>query len=308
MLIGQSPQIQAVRKLIREIAKTDENTLIIGDVGVGKKLAAREIHRRSRQKNRPFVILNCTAIGDTIMDADLFGEKTDAPGAVERKLGLVEQANRGILYMENIDELNPEYQLKFTSMFKENKFRKSGEEAFVAIDIRVIASTTNERINEKEDFRKDLLSILTPFIMNIPPLKKRKQDIPLLFNHFLEEYCGASGRGIPPVPTEIFDSIMAYDWNVNVLELQNTVRNLVLMSPEGRLSIEYLPFEIKKHPFEFLEGRDLNDAVAEVERYLIGRTLRKFAGNQTKAAKALNISEAALRYKMKKFGLSKKIY
>lgn len=308
MLIGQSPQIMATKRLIREIAKTDENCLIIGEIGSGKKFISEEIRKRSKQKNRPLVVLNCTAVGDTITEADLFGEKIEGPRGIERKLGLLEQAKRGIFYMDNVDDLQPEYQQKFVNILKEKKYNKAGEKIFTPVDFRVFAATTDTNITKKDNFRKDLLVLLNTFSINIPPLGKRKQDIPYLFTHFLEQYCEESDREVPPVPAEIFESLMEYDWLGNVSELQNTVRNLVLMSPEGRLSIEYLPFEIKKHPFEFLEGRDLPDAVHEVERYLIRKSLRRFAGNQTKAARSLNVSEAALRYKMKRYGMSKKAY
>lgn len=308
MLIGQSPQITTTKKLIREISKTNENALILGEVGSGKELVAHEIHIRGKQKNRPFVVLNCTAVGDTITEADLFGEKIEGPKGVERKIGLLEQAKKGILYMENVDELTPEFQQKFVNILKEKKFRKTGEKGFIDVDFRIIAAASDENFSKKEDFRKDLMSILNTFIIQIPPLRKRRQDIPYLFTHFLEQYSRETNREVPPIPAELFESLIEYDWRGNVFELQNTVRNLVLMSPEGELSVEYLPFEIKKHPFEFLEGRDLPGAVSEVELYMIRKSLRRFAGNQTKAARSLNVSEAALRYKMKKYGLSKKAF
>jgi len=308
MFMGQSPKIMTIKRMMREIAKTNENALIIGEIGTGRKHIAKEIHRRSRQKNKPFVILNCSAVGDMITDADLYGEKIEGARGVERKIGLLEQAKQGILYLENVNELQPEYQQQFVNILKEKKFRKSEEHTFVAVDFRVFAATSDERIAKSDGFRQDFLSLLNTFTISIPPLRQRKQDIPFLFNHFLEKYCQEFSREIPPVPAELFESLMEYEWSGNVFELKNAVKNLVLMSPEGKLSIEYLPFEIKKHPFEFLEGRDLPEAVSEVEKYIIKKSLRRFAGNQTKAARVLNVSEAALRYKMKKYGLSRKAF
>ena len=127
MLIGQSPQIITAKKLIREISRTEENALLVGEVGAGKKYVAQEIHRRSKQKNKPFVILKCTAVGDTITETDLLGEKLEGTKGVERKIGLLEQAKRGILYLENVDELLPEYQQKFVNILKEKRFPKPGE-------------------------------------------------------------------------------------------------------------------------------------------------------------------------------------
>ncbi len=308
MIIGQSPQAMKIKKMIREISKSDDNALIIGDEGSGKKFVAQAIHQQSRHKNRPFIILNCTAVGDTITDADLFGEKIEGPIGVERRIGILEQAKKGLLYLENVHELKSDFQLKLLNILKEKKFQKIGEKTFIEANFRIIASTTDENLSKKDTFRKDLLSMLNTFTLIIPPLKKRKQDIPYLFTHFLQEYCAEFGHEIPPVPAELFESLMEYEWPGNVLELRNGVRNLVLMSPEGTLSIEYLPFEVKRHPFEILDDHELPDAVGEIEKYLIRKSLRRFAGNQSKAAHVLNISEAALRYKMKKYGLTRKAF
>ena len=308
MLTGQSPQILAIRRMIREIAKTDENVLLIGEVGCGKKYIAKEIQQRSRQRGKPFIVVNCTALGDTITDSDLFGERIDAPRGVERKLGFLEQAHRGILYLENIDELPLEYQQKIFNILTEKRFRREGEEHFTDLELRVFGASADEGLLKNDQLRKDLIALISAFSIQIPSLRKRKQDIPILFTHFLETFCTEMNRDIPSIPADIFESLIEYDWRGNVRELEGTVRNLLLMSPEGSLSVEYLPFEVKKHPFQFLEEKDLPEAVSEVETYLIRKTLQKFAGNQTKAANALNVSEAALRYKMKKYGFSKKMF
>ena len=308
MLIGQSPQIVKARKMIREVAHTDENVLIIGEAGTGKKHVAQEIHRRSKQKSKPFVVLNASAIGDTITETNLYGETNEGPRGVERKIGLLEQAKRGILYLETVEEMAPEFQQQFFNILKERKFQKPREKDFIEADFRVFAATTDhlsEQVNNGT-FRKDLFNLLNTFVIHVPPLNERKQDIPYLFTHFLEAYCQEFQQETPPIPPDLFESLMEYKWPGNVFELKNCVRNLILMSPQGELSLEYLPFEIKKHPFEFLENRHLPDAMAEVEKYLIKKALSKFAGNQTKAAHALDVSEAALRYKMKKYGFLRK--
>lgn len=308
MLIGQSPEIMKTKRVIRQIAKTNDNALIIGEFGSGRKFSAHEIHKRSKQKNRPFVVVNCTAVGDTVSDGDLFGAFHEGEKGVERTVGIFEQAKKGILYLENVDELRPEYQQRFMNIFKEGKFKKLGEDKYIEADFRIFASATSEKNLTADKFRPDLLNFIDKFKLYIPALRNRKQDIPGLFATFLQEYCDELNNELPPVPSEIFESLMEYEWRGNIYELKNTVRNLVLMSPDGQLSVEYLPFEIKKHPFEFLGESDLPDAVGEVEKYLIKKSLRRFAGNQSKAAKILNVSEAALRYKMKKYGLSRKSF
>ena len=307
MFVGQSPQSSRIKKLIREIAKTDDHVLLIGELGTGKKHAAMEMHKRSKQKNRPFVTLNCTAAGDTLLEGDIFGEISQGEMGVERKIGILEQANKGILYLENVQDLSDEFQQKLLNIIKEGRFQRLGETHFTPVFLRVFAATTHPELSET-GFRPDLLSLLSSFVIQIPPLNERKQDIPFLFTHFLKIYCEEYQREIPAVPAELFESMMEYDWRGNVSELKNAVRNLVLMSPEGTLSVEYLPFEVKRHPFESLVGKELPDALSEVEGYLIKRALHRFAGNQTKAAHALNVSEAALRYKMKKYGLTKKAF
>ena len=308
MLIGQSPQIITLRRFIRQIAGEEQNVFITGETGTGRKTVAREIHSRSARNKDPFIILNCPALGDTILDSDLFGVTTESKTAVERKLGFLEQAGSGALYLENVDETVSEYQLKLFNVLKEKRFRRLGSETFIPIDFRVYSSASDPHMIKNRSFRRDLLMILNPYTLALPPLRKRKQDIPLLFSAFLKHFCEANGKPVPPVPGEVFESLIEYDWYGNVQELVQTVRNLVLMSPESQLSVEYLPFEIKKHPFDFLENRNLSEAVTEVEMYLIRRALQRFSGNQTRAAHALNVSEAALRYKMKKYGLSKTMF
>lgn len=308
MLVGQSPQIMKIKKMIREIAKSDSNALITGEDGSGKQLVAEEIQQRSKQKNKPFVSINCTALGDTITETDLYGEKVEGEHGIERKIGLLEQAKKGIVYLKNFDEMKPEFQQIFFNMLHEGKFRLPDKNQFGNVEFRTIAATTDGQIMKKETIRRDLLSLVSQFSIHIPPLRDRKQDIQNLFDYFLNQYCEEFNREKPSISVNLYESIIGYEWRGNVGELKNAVRNLVVMSPEGELSVEYLPFEVKRHPYKGLEGRDLPDAISEVERYLINQCLRKSAGNQTKAARALNISEAALRYKMKKYGLSKKLY
>ena len=182
------------------------------------------------------------------------------------------------------------------------------EKSVIDTDFRVYSSAMNPRIINNTAFRKDLLMVLNTYYLSLPPLRYRKQDIPDLFTHYLKTLCEENKKSIPPVPAEIFESLIQYDWHGNVQELIQSVRHLVMMSPEGKLCVEYLPFEIKKHPFEVLENRDLSEAVTEVEMYLIRKSLHRFSGNQTRAAQALNVSEAALRYKMRKYGILKTMF
>jgi len=217
----------------------------------------------------------------------------------------LEEANGGTLLLESIEDLSSEYQQRFLVVLQEKKLPKKGEELPVEVNFRTIA-TAEKNLEEKVsrgEFRRDLFALLSDVRFEIPPLRQRLQDVPYLFEYFLTRYCEESNRPLPVVPSDLFESLMDYDWKGNVRELRQCVRNVALMSPPGQLSLDYLPFQLKKHPLEYFIGKTLEDATTDVEIYLIKKALAQFRGNQTQAAKSLNVSEATLRYKMKKYGL-----
>jgi len=308
MIIGHNPEIMKIKKIVRDISLTDTNLLIIGQNGTGKEYIAREIHKRSKRRNRPFISLCCRDVGLTINDIDLYGSIAEEDNEIKRTIGLFEKVKGGTLYLDHLHELPAYYQKQFISIFTQKRFQKIGDSLYSQADFRIIGSTSDTQISTKKEFRNDLYSFISNVVITVPPLSQRKQDIPLLLYHFIKVFSKETECKLPSVSTMIFESLMEYSWPGNVSELKNTVKNLILMSPDEELSTEYLPFEIKKHPLEFLDKYKLKDAVAEVEYYLIKKNLQRFAGNQSKAARALNISEAAFRYKMKKFGLSKDNY
>ncbi|MCG8605839.1 sigma 54-interacting transcriptional regulator [bacterium] len=303
--IGSSPQAKRIRRAIKKFSKVNNNILIIGDTGTGKKLVASQIHTLGRRKNRPFVNLNCSALGITTNQKDLFGEEKEDSGTIQRTIGILERANRGILYLENVGEMSPEFQFELLQVFKEGKFRRIGGQENISLDVRILASNHEdlEPAVEAGEFRKDLYYELNSLFINLPTLKEIKQDIPELFIYLLKRYCRTNNLEIPAVPAEMFESILEYDWKGNVLELKNCVDNLVMMSPDGQLSTEFLPFEIKRHPLDFLEVSNLKGVISDVETHLIKKALGKFAGNQVKAARLLGIPEATLRFKMKKYAI-----
>ncbi len=304
---GNSPEAKRINRAIKKFSKVDNNILIVGDTGTGKEFTARNIHALSSRQSRPFVVLNCSALGYTLDKRDIFGEETEHAGTIQRTIGLLEKANRGVLYLDNLNETPEEYQLELLHVLKEKKFRRIGGTENIDLDVRII-SGCNENIEtqlDAGDFRKDLYYQLKSLSINIPSLKDRKQDIPELFIYFLKKYCKENDQEIPAVPAEIFESILEYEWRGNIRELKNCVENLVMMSPNGDLSTDFLPFEIKRHPLDFLEVRNLKGVISEVETYLIKKALGKFAGNQVKAARLLGIPEATLRFKMKKYAIPK---
>lgn len=301
LIVGSSPEARRLRRAVKKLAKIDSNVLIIGETGTGKEFFARQIYNLSPRRNRAFVEINCSALGKTIVSKDLFGD--DADGTV----GLLEKADKGVLFLDNIGDISSEYQDEFLRIMRDRKFKKVGGRENIEVEMRII-STSNSDLNhdiESGKFKKELYYLLNTLTLPIPPLRDRKQDIPELFSYFLKTYCEEEGKEEPAVQSEIFESILEYDWKGNVRELENTVKNLLMMSPEGELSPEFLPFRIKKHPLDFLEPRNLKGVISEIEVYLIKKALRKYGGNQVKAAKLLGVPEATLRFKMKKYAIPK---
>lgn len=302
-IVGSSPEIKSIKRAVRKLAKLDSNLLIIGETGVGKEFIARQLHLYSGRRNRPFVELNCSALGKTICQREIYGEEDPAADTPVQVIGLIEKANRGILFLDNLEDMNAEFQNEFLQILREKRIRRLGGRENIPIDVRIIATSLYNLPEELESrgFRKELFYLLNTLQLFIPPLRDRKQDIPELFIYFLKKFCAEQGREVPAVPTEMFESIMEYDWRGNVRELENCVQNLLAMSPELQLSTDFLPFKIKHHPLDQLEVKNLKGAINEVETYLISKALRKFAGNQVKAARLLGIPEATLRFKIKKY-------
>jgi len=306
-IIGNSPEARRLRRAVKKLAKIDSNVLIIGETGTGKKFLAHHIYNLSSRRNKTFVELNCAALGKTIQQKELYGEEGEGDQAVMRTVGLFEKANNGVLFLHHIGDMSPEYQEELLQVIREKKFRRAGSGRNVDLEMRIISSSDRDLTPDIESgrFRKDLYYLLNTLTLVVPPLRERKQDIPELFSYFLNKYAEQEGREVPAVQSEIFESILEYDWKGNVRELENTVQNLLTMSPEGELSPDFLPYRIKKHPLDFLEPKNLKGVISEIEIYLIKKALSKFGGNQVKAAKLLGVPEATLRFKMKKYSIPK---
>ncbi|MBN2410077.1 sigma-54-dependent Fis family transcriptional regulator [candidate division KSB1 bacterium] len=292
-ILGKSADINRVRRSIRAMSKQDENVLITGEAGTGRAMVAGLLHETGNRNNKNFVTIQCSALGDTIDVEKVFGKslKEGSPND-----GTIFKAQDGILYFENVDQLDAQVQNKLYNFI--STVNKS------ALNARIISSADpaiESKIREGM-FNNDLFQVLDELRINIPSVRDRKQDVPFVFSHFLDEFCTEFEKPVPTVPYDIFEAILEYDWPGNVAELKNTVRNLVIMSPEGELSPEYLPFRVQPNPLEALASRDLTSAVGEVEKFLIRKALARYEGNQSRAAQLLQVSEATLRYKMKKYG------
>ena len=306
-IIGGSPEAKRLRRAARKLAKIDSNVLIIGETGTGKEFLARNIYQQSQRRTRTFVEINCSALGKTIDAKLLYGTESDGDESATKSVGLLEKANKGVLFLDNIGDMSSEYQDEFLRIIREKKFRRVGGKENVELEVRVISSSAHDLAQEidRGKFRKDLYFLLNTLTLSIPPLRERKQDVPELFSYFLKKYSEQEGKEEPAVQSEIFESILEYDWKGNVRELENTVQNLIMMSPEGELSSDFLPYKIKRHPLDFLEPRNLKATISGIEIHLIKKALAKFGGNQVKAAKLLGVPEATLRFKMKKYSIPK---
>jgi len=302
-IVGSSPEARRLRRAVKRLSKIDSNIFVIGETGTGKEFIARHIYNQSSRRTNEFVVLNCAALGKTIDKKDLFGEVSEGDRTASKKIGLLEKASNGILFLDSVSDMSLEYQDEFLRIMRDKKIKKVGGNEPVEVELRIISTSDHDLTTEIErgKFRKEFYFLLNALTLSIPPLRERKQDIPEMFSYFLTKYCEQEGKEEPAVQSEIFESILEYDWKGNVRELENTVQNLIMMSPEGELSAEFLPFKIKRHPLDFLEPRNLKAVISDIEIYLIRKALGKFGGNQVKAAKLLGIPEATLRFKMKKY-------
>ena len=296
-LLGNSPQINKVRKLIRAVAKMNENVMILGEVGSGRKFIAKYIHKLRNRQDGPFVTIPCGAIGDTL-EADKVWGSTNGKNDYS---SLISETANGTVYLSGLDRLQDEYQQKLYNFITTFTSHNSST-LFKARIISSAEPSLKEKIRQRE-FRAELFKELSAIQIYVPTIRERRQDIPFIFRYFLDMYCSRFSKPFPTIPTDIFEAILDYDWPGNVSELKNCARNLIILSPEGELSAEFLPFQVPQNPVEALETYDLPKAVCEVERFLIRKALMRFDRNQSRAADYLKVSEAALRYKMKKYGI-----
>ena len=309
--VGKSEKIKGVFELVEKVAKTDANVLLLGESGTGKELVARAIHQKSKRKNKPLITVNCAALTETLLESELFGhEKGSFTGAYARKLGRFELADLGTIFLDEIGEISPTIQAKLLRALEEKKFNRVGGVETIEVDTRVVAATNKnlEQNVKAGKFREDLYFRLNVFPIWIPPLRERREDIPLLVQYFLNKY-HYRGRKLTP---ELMDQLINYLWPGNVRELKNILERAMILS-DGK-SIEAYHVGIKPGllgaeapPTERQEMKTPPEtsglSLEEMEKDMIIEALKRSKGNKTEAAKALHITRRMLYSRMKKYNL-----
>ncbi len=311
-IIGTSPVMQKIYDFIAQVADTRINVLVSGASGTGKELVARAIHDQSERSEKPFVAINCGAIPENLLESELFGHvKGSFTGAVCNKEGLFETADNGSLFLDEVGELSLPLQVKLLRVIQEKSIRRVGDTHDRRVNVRVIAAT-NRQLDEEVSagrFREDLYYRINVMEIPLPSLVERREDIPLLVNHFVEKFSAELGRELLEVDPEALDKLMTYDYPGNVRELENIIERAVALSRGDTISLSALPETILRPPEVSYscqiseEGVDLEDLVNNYERALLSEAMRAANGVKKRAAHLLGISFRSFRYRYEKLGL-----
>lgn len=318
-LIGRSPKMVELYKLITRIAELDSTVLITGESGTGKELVARTIHCASPRADRPFLAINCGAIPEQLLESELFGHVKGAfTGAVAHKAGLFEVANRGTVLLDEIGEMSPGLQVKLLRFLQGRTFRRVGGTEDLEVDVRLIAATNKDLVKAMADgaFREDLFYRLNVIPIHLPPLRERAEDIPLLASRMLTQCVLRQRRGPTSISSEAMEILMQYHWPGNVRELENVIERAVAFETTDQLTPASIPAQVKTDsgnggqpkPWAITlpsEGIDVEQTVSQIEKDLMLQALERAGWVQSRAAELLNLTFRAFRYKVKKYGISK---
>ncbi len=313
-LIGTSPAMERIYETIQMIAKTDVTVLITGESGTGKDLAARAIHSLSHRSEKPFVAVNCPTLPENILESELFGYKKGAfTDASSDKIGLFEEARGSTIYMDEIGDIAPSIQTKLLRVLQEKEIKPLGQTKSIKVDVRVVAST-NRDLKEKirnQEFREDLFYRLNVLTLHMPPLRERRDDIPLLAEHFLKHYCKEFGKPLKSLSPEFMDLLLRRNWEGNVRELENIINRAILLSAGDILKPQEIGWA-HELPEDCVVGNDIHRlAYKEAKKEVLHRfhseyltqLLRRNNGNVTRSARECGLERQALQQIMRRYGL-----
>jgi two-component system response regulator HydG len=309
-IIGRSRSMTRLFETVALVAPSDATVLIVGESGTGKELIANAIHQNSPRKDQPFIKVNCAALPETLLESELFGhEKGAFTGAMARKQGRFQLAHNSSIFLDEVAEMAPATQAKILRVLQEREFEPVGSTQTIKVDTRVIVATNKNLEKEIQEgrFRDDLYYRLNVVTVDVPPLRQRREDIPLLADFFLKQYTEKNRRPIEGFTPRATDLLMRYDWPGNVRELENIIERAVIMARgemitplEFPVDLQNLDEDLKESRIDLTPGRSLK----EVEKVMILRTLEEVEGNRTHAARILGISRRTLQLKLKEYGIN----
>lgn len=305
-VIGKSEPFKHAIYMAKQVAETDATVLLLGETGTGKEVFARAIHQASPRANNAFVALNCSAFSRELLESELFGHKSGSfTGATHDKKGLFEEAHNGTIFLDEIGEMPLELQAKLLRVIENSTFIKVGETKTTKVDVRIIAATNRVLVNaSSQQFRSDLYYRLSVFEINLPPLRERREDIPLLAQSFLTQIASNTQKNIVGMTEGFQEQLMRFSWKGNIRELRNVVERAVILSKGPLLDEDVLPYELKYGASTEELVKESNEFdLAQVERLHIQRIMRIAGGNKAKAARMLNIGLSTLYRKLIEYNL-----
>jgi two-component system response regulator AtoC len=315
-MVAKSPRMTELFRTIRKIAEFKTTILVGGESGTGKELVARAIHRLSPRASEPFIAVNCGAIPGSLLESELFGHRKGAFTDANRdRKGLFEEATGGTLFLDEIGELPLGLQVKLLRVLQEEEIRRLGDTQDLRVDVRVVAATARDLAEEvkRGAFREDLYYRLNVLAVHLPPLRDRREDIPLLVTHFIQRMNARMGLSITGASTEAMRQLIEFDWPGNVRELENTVERAMVLTDGPQLDVDSLPDRLRRPPGAVVpppvvtpidDDLSIKRASRRAEEDLIRRALARTGGNRTRAAELLEISHRALLYKIKEYGVT----
>ena len=310
-MVGQSPLMLALFESIAKVATTDVVVHIAGESGTGKELVARAIHMRSRRASGPFVKVNCGALTDTLLESELFGhEKGSFTGSIKRKLGRFELADKGTLFLDEVGDMTPNLQLKLLRVLQEQQFERVGGEETIQVDVRVVSATHRDlkKAVEEGAFREDLFYRLHVIPFRVPSLRERREDIPLLVEHFIKKLGPRANSQVKRIDESALARLSTYPWPGNVRELENAIEQSLVFANGDSIDLAALPAFLREGVSEStlaLPGNNLSlpEILDDLERQLVQRAYDRTGGVKTETARLLGIKTSALYYKLEKYGI-----